>query len=542
MLRERQRDHAGLESEPRVLTWSYGSAIVLLMRAAMVIAWVSLATVGCESVSPPPRDAATPIACAADGECDDGSFCNGVERCIGAECRAAAPSCDPGRICDEPGRRCLTDCAVAEDADGDGALALECSGQDCDDGDATRHPGAIESCDVGATDEDCDPRTFGVRDLDGDGFADAQCCNGATCGTDCDDARSGAHPAATEACNGFDDDCDGASDEGVLAEWLPDLDGDGFGSEASGRRIVACARPEAHADRGGDCDDARAAVHPGAVEICDAAGADEDCNGFPDDVPGGCDCVEGTTRGCSATGRCAGATQACVGGRWASCSIEPVPETCDGTDEDCNGTVDDELRVTCWLDADGDGFARGDAPAEPQCRDEARAAAPFSGCPTGYTGRVPVSRLERDCDDGASSVTWATLCYADADLDTYGAGASIERCVSSGSCDDGFASRAGDCCDLERLAHPGASSSPVMRSGCGGWDFDCDGASTVQWNNSGACSGRTTMGTCTIGVVSGWYPLGSVPACGVSQRWVSTCGWTGSCGDGAWEMRTQRCR
>jgi len=33
----------------------------------------------------------------------------------------------------------------------------------------------------------------------------------------------------------------------------------------------------------GDCNDGNAAVHPGAVEVCD--GFDNDCNGLPDDVP-----------------------------------------------------------------------------------------------------------------------------------------------------------------------------------------------------------------------------------------------------------------
>lgn len=32
--------------------------------------------------------------------------------------------------------------------------------------------------------------------------------------TDCDDADPGVHPAAAELCNGLDDDCDGAADEG----------------------------------------------------------------------------------------------------------------------------------------------------------------------------------------------------------------------------------------------------------------------------------------------------------------------------------------
>ena len=32
--------------------------------------------------------------------------------------------------------------------------------------------------------------------------------------TDCDDSRASANPAASETCNGLDDDCDGSTDEG----------------------------------------------------------------------------------------------------------------------------------------------------------------------------------------------------------------------------------------------------------------------------------------------------------------------------------------
>ena len=54
-----------------------------------------------------------------------------------------------------------------------------------------------------------------------------------------------------------------------------DRDGDGFGSAAEGAVGLAC--PEQLAD----CDDAEAAAHPGAVELCD--GIDNNCNGHVDE-------------------------------------------------------------------------------------------------------------------------------------------------------------------------------------------------------------------------------------------------------------------
>jgi hypothetical protein len=98
------------------------------------------------------------------------------------------------------------------DEDGFGVCA------DCDERDATVHPGAPQLCDRVAN--DClDPRwpepPAEEIDEDGDGFAD---CEG-----DCEDLVAAVHPGAEERCNGVDDDCDGQVDEGFVG----DADGDG---------------------------------------------------------------------------------------------------------------------------------------------------------------------------------------------------------------------------------------------------------------------------------------------------------------------------
>ncbi|MFO0683854.1 MAG: putative metal-binding motif-containing protein [Sandaracinus sp.] len=208
--------------------------------------------------------------CRVSADCDDGVFCDGVESCVAGRC-APGPAVCTGQFCDEANRQCTAPCSGEMDADGDGARAIACGGEDCDDHDPARAPGLAETCDAAGVDEDCDPTTLGTRDADGDGYVDAACCNvrgdGARdCGPDCDDAQAGTHPGVPEACNATDDDCDGATDEGLSATtYYADCDGDLFGTAASAP-LAACAPPTGApascasatarwSDAAGDCDD-----------------------------------------------------------------------------------------------------------------------------------------------------------------------------------------------------------------------------------------------------------------------------------------------
>lgn len=134
---------------------------------------------------------------------------------------------------------------------------------DCDDTDAAVNPAATEVCN--GIDDDCDAGideglTF---DLDGDGFSTPDSCEGTK--DDCDDGDSAVHPGATETCNSTDDDCDGSVDEGLTF----DADGDGFTSP------ISC---EGSAN---DCNDNNANVFPGAPEACNSI--DDDCDGQVDE-------------------------------------------------------------------------------------------------------------------------------------------------------------------------------------------------------------------------------------------------------------------
>jgi photosystem II stability/assembly factor-like uncharacterized protein len=86
-----------------------------------------------------------------------------------------------------------TGCYPVQDFDGDGTLCTE----DCDDHDATRHPGAEDLCD--GVDQNCNLAE--EADEDGDGYWGC---------TDCDDTRAALNPKGSELCgDGLDQDCDG---------------------------------------------------------------------------------------------------------------------------------------------------------------------------------------------------------------------------------------------------------------------------------------------------------------------------------------------
>ena len=428
--------------------------------------------------------------CSADVDCDDGLFCSGTAMCIGGRCVTPTLPCRDTQTCIESMQRCLTDCAVEEDADGDGVRALECGGADCDDTDRDRFPGAPEICDAQMRDEDCDPLTFGFRDGDGDGAADARCCNEDSagllhCGTDCDDAAPGVHPAVPEVCNGFDDDCDAFIDEGLVTHVTVDADGDGHGSTASDAPTMdVCGVPAGWAELADDCDDTNPDRYPGNPEVCDEAEVDEDCSGEANDVPGGCECAGTDVEVCGTVGRCTGATRRCSGGTWEPCTIVPATEVCDGSvDEDCDGNVDEELRVTCYVDNDRDGYASDSASPMQVCRASAsgRAGPPWNGCPLGFTGRAP------------------------------GPGAA-------------------DCCDADERARPGGGPQGTA-SGCGGFDFNCDGAVTSgnpDFDRRTPCFDHNNEDDCEDETGGGW--LIEIPACGETESFGGTgeCHWGGS--------------
>jgi len=146
----------------------------------------------------------------------------------------------------------------------------------------------------------------------------------------------------------------------------------------------------------GDCNDARADVHPGAVELCD--GWDNDCDGIlPEDETdddgdgfdecGGGDCDDGDP------------------------AVSPLAfEICDGLDNDCDGETDedDAQGVLSWCaDADGDGYGNPEAERS-SCEQPDGHVADCTDCDDGEPAANPAAAeicgdgIDNDCDETPS--------------------------------------------------------------------------------------------------------------------------------------------
>ena len=433
------------------------------IRQLSSFALLLVVTLGCSDDDVTASDAGA--ICRSDSDCDDGVFCNGMERCAPdiavAEangCAVGAPPCESSGSCEELTDTCSVGCV---DADGDGADDVACGGDDCDDADRDRYPGNVELCDEAGVDEDCDPSTLGDKDQDGDGYVDMVCCNGTTCGADCDDTRATVSPESTEACNQLDDDCDGDVDEGVGLAGFVDADRDLHGDPDM--PLVACAETVGFSTLGDDCDDSNVAVHGAQLEICD--GIDNNCRNGVDEV------LEIATWYVDADGDGFGNPSETID----SCDVQTgysllptdcddtdpdvspaAAELCNGRDEDCNGLADFVLGPNDFEDDDGDGVVDASCAPAPDPAD----------CADGDTERFPGA--VESCDGRDND--------CDASVD--------EDCVGGRTCPRGTVQATSPACDPilcevnERVvAHECTNCSPGFESAAGadasGTDTEC---------------------------------------------------------------------
>ncbi|MDP6947314.1 MAG: MopE-related protein, partial [Myxococcota bacterium] len=152
-------------------------------------------------------------------------------------------------------------------------------------------PAVAERCD--GFDDDCDGAIdegfVGLRTPCAEGVGSCERDGVWVCGADGQGLTCNAQAGqpVDETCNGLDDDCDGAADDDDedvedTESWYQDGDQDGYG--APDIRVDACTQPSGHVDNDEDCDDEEATTYPGATEQCD--GLDNDCDDEIDDGMG----------------------------------------------------------------------------------------------------------------------------------------------------------------------------------------------------------------------------------------------------------------
>ncbi len=145
--------------------------------------------------------------------------------------------------------------------------------------------------------------------------------------------------AAAERCNGLDDDCDGAIDEGTL------------------NRCGECGVEPAEVCNGRD-DDCDGEIDEGLLNRCGGCGDEpiEVCNGRDDDCDGRVD--EGVLNACGACGDVPSEICNCVdddcdnlidehSDNCPPCDCTPSPEVCNGEDDDCDRVVDEGTLNRC---------------------------------------------------------------------------------------------------------------------------------------------------------------------------------------------------
>jgi hypothetical protein len=199
------------------------------------------------------------------------------------------------------------------------------------------------------------------RDVDGDGF-----------GALGSGALSSCAPLVGYVANNLDcDDSRAAVHPGTT--WYLDLDGDGFGSASSGT-VTQCVQPTGYALAGGDCDDASPVLNPQTSWFRDLDG-----DGF----------------GSAANGV-------------VSQCVQPAGYALEGSDcDDGNAAVNPN---TVWYrDVDGDGFGATASGTLTQC--DAPTAAGFV-------------LVGGDCDDSEATVSPQSLWTRDGDGDGFGAASS----------------------------------------------------------------------------------------------------------------------
>ncbi len=437
--------------------------------------------------------------------CSDGVFCNGAEICGATGCGPGAPptcddsiGCTTGR-CDVATDACVQDPDTASCQDG-----LVCNGtEQCDVTGVTPGTGCVSGAPVNCSDglacttdicnEPGGTCTHGGSDADGDGHTALGC--GA--GDDCNDLSAAIHPGATELCDGVDNDCSGAADDGSGMEC----------AVGSGARTCTTS-----------CGTAGSRTCTAACTLTACVAAAETCNDCDDDGDGliddGLPCRRGTTSACTTTCGTSGSRTCASDCSGYSTCVAPT-EACNDCDDDGDGTIDEGLPCrrgtsascttscgtvgtrVCALDCSGYGSCRAASETCNGCDDDGNGLADDGfACRQGATmscttacGTAGVRTCAADCS-GFGACVATEVCNG---CDDDGDGTTDEgfTCAmgSSRSCTTGCGTTGTQACNGTCSGYGACTASEA----CNGCDDDGDGSADEDF----ACRQGATMGCTT---------------------------------------------
>ena len=346
---------------------------------------------------------------------------------------------------------------------------------------------------------------YNDSDVDGYGTAIKVACNGANLNTDCNDAVAAINPGATEICdlantdencNGLADNADSGAADAGKSNFYADADSDTYTVAPATRFCDIVVGYRASVSASIDCNDAIAAINPGATEICDLANTDENCNGLADNADSGAADLGKTnfyadidndtytlasaTRFCDIVSSYLASVSASIDCNDNNASINPgATEICDASnvDENCNNLADNDDsgaadlgKTNFYADIDNDTYTVAAATrfcdivsgylvsvsASIDCNDAVAAINP------GATEICDAANTDENCNgladnaDSGAADSGKSNFYADADSDTYTVATATRYCdivvgyVASVSAPI-------DCNDNDAAINPGAT-------------------------------------------------------------------------------------
>jgi hypothetical protein len=365
-------------------------------------------------------------------------------------CPASAPFCSNGAC----GEKCVDECKTNERRCAGDASYQVCGEHDSDsclDWSAALGCGANETCQAGGTCAlDCGGSPCACKPGEEKPCADVGECKGGLrrCGAD---GTFGAcewtvGPSA-ELCDGKDNDCNGAADDGLVAPACAQQAGVCAGAKKScggAGGWKACGATEYGAQASG-----QGQTYEAEETLCDSV--DNDCDGKTDE-PVSCCQPSCAGKACGAPDGCGGACQSgtcpanatCKAGK-CECTGAACGAACCGPKEVCS-------KGSCCL---------------PDCSTAECGVDPVCGAPCGT------------CSPPLSCSTY----YKDLDGDLVGGDSAIQACSQPA----GYVGTTGDCEDGNQNVFPGQtkwfSSSYQSSKGVASFDYDCSGAEENKYND-----------------------------------------------------------